>query len=193
MIALLSTLVALSGFAGLSWELVWQIEAGLALGVSARGTAITLTAVMGGMCLGAAAMGRRLRARPPRMPLRWYAVLELVVGVSGIAMLPGFRLIETVDGVLWRLVPALAPVLHLLAILLLLGPPTVAMGATLPVFGALARRAGISIAWLYAANTAGAAAGVLAASFVILPAAGISGGVALMISVDLVVALVAWA
>ena len=192
MIALLSTLVALSGLAGLSWELVWQIEAGLALGVSARGTAITLAAVMGGMCLGAAAMGRYLRARPPRLALRWYAGLELVVALSGIAMLPGFRLIETIDGVLWRLTPALAPLLHVLAILLLLGPPTVAMGATLPIFGVLARRLGISIAWLYAVNTAGAAAGVLAASFIILPAAGISGCVALMVCADLVVALVAW-
>lgn len=191
-IALLSVLVALSGLAGLSWELVWQIEAGLALGVSARGTAITLAAVMGGMCLGAAAMGRYLRTRPPRLALRWYAGLELGVALSGIAMLPGFRLIETIDGVLWRLTPALAPLLHMLAILLLLGPPTVAMGATLPIFGVLARRLGISIAWLYAMNTAGAAAGVLAASFVILPAAGISGCVALMVCVDLLVALVAW-
>ena len=35
-------LVILSGFAALSWEVMWQIKSSLALGVSAWGTAMTL-------------------------------------------------------------------------------------------------------------------------------------------------------
>lgn len=184
--------VMLSGFAGLAWETLWQIEAGLALGVSARGTALTLVATMGGMSLGAAMMGRYLRRRPHARPGRLYAALEIVVALSGLAMLPGFRQIEALDGMVWRLSPSLAPVLHLVSMLALLGPPTLAMGATLPVFGALAPRWRFSIATLYAVNTAGAMLGVLVVSFVVLPAAGVRDTAAGMASLDLLVALVAW-
>jgi len=184
--------VTLSGLAGLSWEILWQIESTLALGVSARGTALTLVATMGGMSLGAALMGRHLRRRPQLRPGHAYALLEIVVALSGLVMLGGFRLIEVTDGALWRLIPSHAPLLHASCILILLGPPTLAMGATLPVFGALAARASLSPAILYAANTAGAAIGVFTVSFLVLPTAGISNTAALMVSIDLLVALGAW-
>jgi hypothetical protein len=45
-------LIAASGFATLAWEVLWQIKATLALGISAWGTAITLAVIMGGMSLG---------------------------------------------------------------------------------------------------------------------------------------------
>ena len=35
-----------SGFAALSWEVIWQIKSSLALGVSALGTALTLAVTM---------------------------------------------------------------------------------------------------------------------------------------------------
>jgi spermidine synthase len=189
---LLLAAVTLSGFAGLSWEILWQIESSLALGVSARGTALTLVATMGGMSLGAAFMGGYLRRRPGVRPGRAYALLEIVVALSGLVMVAGFRVIEATDGALWRVVPSLAPFLHVLSILILLGPPAAAMGATLPVFGALAEKASLSLASLYAANTAGAALGVFAVSFVVLPEAGVANTVALMAALDLVVALLAW-
>jgi spermidine synthase len=190
--SLLLAAVTLSGFAGLSWEILWQIESTLALGVSARGTALTLVATMGGMSLGAAIMGRHLRRYPRLRPGRAYALLEIAVAVSGIVMLGGFRFLEIADSALWRVVPSLAPLLHILSILALLGPPTLAMGATLPVFGALAAQTCFSPATLYAANTAGAALGVFTVSFVVLPAAGVADTAALMVSIDLLVALVAW-
>ncbi len=192
MVLILLTAVFLSGFAGLSWEILWQIESALALGVSARGTALTLVATMGGMSLGAAWMGRHLRRRRALHSARLYALLELVVALSGVALLPGFRVAERLDGAFWRLSPSLGPVLHLLAILVVLGPPTVAMGATLPVFGVLAQRRSLSIATLYSVNTAGATVGVVAASFLVLPAAGISSCAALMTSIDLLVAAAMW-
>ena len=37
----ISLLITLSGFAALSWEVIWQIKSTLALGVSAWGAAIT--------------------------------------------------------------------------------------------------------------------------------------------------------
>lgn len=191
-VVLLLTAVFLSGFAGLSWEILWQIESSLALGVSARGTALTLVATMGGMSLGAAWMGRHLRRRRTLAPARLYALLELVVGLFGTLLLPGFRWVERLDGVFWHLSPSLGPVLHILGILVVLGPPTVALGATLPVFGRLARGQSLSIATLYAVNTAGATVGVVAASFLVLPVAGVSGCAALMTSINLLVASAMW-
>lgn len=189
---LLVIAVAVSGFAGLAWETLWQIEAALALGVSARGTALTLVAVMGGMAVGSTAMGRFLHRRPALRAGRVYATLEVVVALSGLAMLPGFAAIATLDRMAWQTAPALAPLLHVLAILLLLGPAALAMGATLPVFGALARPFGLTIATLYGTNTAGAALGVVTVSFLVLPAAGMSTAVSLMVALDLIVALLAW-
>ncbi len=190
--SLLFIAVVLSGFAGLAWETLWQIEAALALGVSARGTALTLVATMGGMSLGSIAMGQFLQHRKLARPSRVYALLELVIALAGLVMLPGFRVIASLDSLLWQHAPGIAPFLHIVAILVLLGPPTMAMGATLPIFGLLARQLGLTIATLYGTNTAGATLGVLAVSFVILPTAGISTSVAFMVSLDLVVALMVW-
>ena len=72
------------GVAALSWEMVWQHEATLAFGVSAAGTALTLAASMGGMTVGALAMGRWLRDRSPEHPLRLYGALELAIGIAGL-------------------------------------------------------------------------------------------------------------
>ena len=38
--------VTCGGIAALSWEILWQLEASLSIGISALGTALTLAAVM---------------------------------------------------------------------------------------------------------------------------------------------------
>jgi len=74
-----TALVFVSGTAALSWEVLWQIRATLAIGVSAMGAAVTLAATMGGMTLGALMMGRALQRRVIARPLRVYAALEILV------------------------------------------------------------------------------------------------------------------
>ena len=125
-------------------------------------------------------------------PLRIYGTLEIVVALSGVAPLPGFRGVERIDGALFVAHPVLAPVVHLAAILFLLGPPTLAMGATIPVFGLLARSSRSSISTLYAMNTAGAASGVLLVSFVALPYLGAELSAISLACVNLTVAAVSW-
>ena len=99
--ALTVALVFVSGLAALSWEVLWQIRASLAIGVSAMGTAVTLAATMGGMTLGALTMGRALQRRAIARPLRVYGMLEVVVGLAGLLFLPGFALLERIDGALF--------------------------------------------------------------------------------------------
>ena len=167
-------MVAVGGLAALSWETIWQLEASLALGVSAIGAALTLAATMAGMTAGALGMGSWLDRRGSiDQPLRLYGLLEGVIGVSGLAMLPGFRALEDLDAAVYAVSPALAAPLHGLGVGLLLAPATCAMGASVPVFQLIARKHGTKISALYATNTAGAALGVLLMTFAVLPSLGV--------------------
>jgi len=165
--------VAVGGVAALSWEVLWQTHAALSLGISALGTALTLAATMGGMTIGSFWMGHRLKAHRGVRPLRAYAYLEATIGVSGLLLVPGFALVSKLDEIAYGFSPGLAPVVHILCIALLLGPPTISMGATVPVFELMGRATGSSIARLYAVNTAGAAVGVLTLTFLLVPMLGV--------------------
>ena len=180
-----------AGFAALSWEVLWQLEATLALGLSAQGTALTLATTMAGFSLGALVLGKRVPSHHPR-PLRLYARLEAVIGVSGCLMLPAFALVERADTALYGVAPALAPFLHLVGLALVLGPPTVAMGATVPVLALVSRRYGEPLSRLYGVNTLGAALGCLAMAFLLIPALGVYGCVAAVAAVNFTVATLAW-
>ena len=167
-------LVVMGGMAALSWEVLWQLRAALALGVSAAGTAITLATLMGGMTVGAYAVGRFLAGRGLRNPLQAYGWIELCIGVSGLLLGVGFTLVESIDTNVYASAPATAPFIYLLGIVTVVGVPSLAMGASIPVFGLVARQHRTSIAVLYGFNTFGAAVGCLATAFLILPAIGVA-------------------
>jgi spermidine synthase len=173
----IATLALLSGFAALSWEVLWQIKSSLALGVSAWGTAITLAVTMAGMCIGSLLMARLLRDQAISRPLAIYGGLELLIGSSGLFLDKGFRSIEAFDTWIYAGLPAGSPLVHALGIGLVLGLPTLGMGATIPVFGLVGRQFGISIATLYGLNTLGAAAGALLAAFLLIPMLGVAGAI----------------
>lgn len=190
--ALTVGLVFVSGLAALSWEVLWQIRASLAIGVSAMGTAVTLAATMGGMTVGALTMGRALQRRRITKPLRVYGMLEVVVGLAGLVFQPGFALLERIDGALFLRAPSVVGLAHLVGMLVVLGLPTFAMGATVPVFGLMARASRTSIAALYGVNTAGAALGVLLVTFGLLPRLGVELTAMFMTGINLTVALLAY-
>jgi spermidine synthase len=65
------------------------------------------------------------------------------------------------------------------------------MGATLPVFGLVARQLRLSIATLYGINTLGAAAGALLAAFIVIPLAAVTHTIQLIASINLLVGITA--
>jgi hypothetical protein len=82
-IAVLYLLFILSGAAGLFYESVWSRYLSLFVGHGAYAQVIVLVIFLGGMALGAAAVSRfseRLRD-----PLYGYAMVELAVGLLGLA------------------------------------------------------------------------------------------------------------
>ena len=164
----LLTLFCGSGAAALIYEVVWFQLLELVIGSSTVSMGVLLGTFMGGMCLGAFA-GPRLARREHR-PLRTYACLELFICACGIAMLAAMPGVDRVYAV-WGGDGAGGLVLRELVAALCLLPPTIAMGAALPVAArALDRspQAASWLGWIYAANIAGSAVGALTAGFYLL-------------------------
>ncbi|MEE8300899.1 MAG: fused MFS/spermidine synthase, partial [Candidatus Tectomicrobia bacterium] len=179
----------LSGSAGLIYEVVWSRLLGLLYGNTVLAVSTVLAAFMAGLALGSALLGRY--ADRHSQPLRLYALIEWCIGAYAL-LLP----------LLFGGLPVLAPLLghplpRFLIIFLLLLPPTVGMGGTLPILSAVFRHGQIAsqVGRLYAWNTFGAVAGVALAGFVLLPHLGmryttlvavavnaVAGGIALGVS-----------
>lgn len=185
-------LLVTSGACGLAWQMAWTAAFGVALGHELTAVLAVLGAFFAGLAAGAWALAPRIEAS--RRPGLWYAALEAVVGLWGLALVLG---LPALAPLLARAIgPEPDPVLHAAAALfvpgVLLLPATVAMGASLP---ALERqlRAGRAHVWpvLYAANTAGALAGLLAGVFLALPSLGLRATAAACAAANLLCALAA--
>lgn len=170
-------LMVASGFAGLAYQIVWTQQSTSWLGHESAAVLAVVAAFFGGLALGALTLGSRID-RSSR-PARWYAGCEIVIGGWSLALV---ALLDPASGALLALLgPQPSPAWHwfvaFFGTLLLLLPATMAMGATLPamerVFATTTSRS-ISIGTLYAANTAGAVVGVLAAAFWLVPQFGLA-------------------
>ncbi|HEY0686372.1 MAG TPA: fused MFS/spermidine synthase [Steroidobacter sp.] len=169
-------LMVASGFAGLAYQIVWTQQSTSWLGHESAAVLAVVAAFFGGLALGALTLGSRIE-RTAR-PARWYAACEIAIGVWSLALI---ALLDPASNALLTLLgPQPTPVWHwfvaFFGTLVLLLPATMAMGATLPamerVFAATSLR-NVSISALYAANTAGAVLGVLAAAFWLVPQLGL--------------------
>ncbi len=190
-LALLGLFVG-SGCSALIYEIVWLQQLGLVLGATSVSLAILLTSFMGGMCLGSLALPRLVSAA--RNPLRVYAVLELLIGVCGLAVLWAMPFVSRVycsfalpgSGDLFA---------RALVALTLLLPPTILMGATLPAIArwVKASRAGLSqLGFFYGANTFGAVLGSLLAGLCLLPFFDVVVATCVAAAINLCVAAGAW-
>jgi len=182
-----------SGAAGLILEIVWSKYLSLLLGNSIYGVATVVASFLGGLGIGAWLGGRI--AGGAREPLRLYARLELIVGTLGIVSPLVYLAAKPAFAGLYGAMGGggtLFLVIRFLLLFAVLLPPTVAMGATLPLLASDFTRRGAgfdaSVGRLYALNTAGAVGGVVAAGFVLIPAIGLWKTAALAGLLDLAVA-----
>ena len=143
---------------------------------------------MGALALGAWFAGRRQPRESGVDDLRAYAGLELAVALA--ALLLPFALRAAVPTLTWAYADGAAPVrfglLRVAMCLLLVGLPAAAMGATFPIAVRAMARSRLDAGLIYAANTAGAAGGAIAAGFWLIPWLGLRGttwiGVALNVT-----------
>ena len=188
----LLVLFFLSGVAGLSYELVFGKLLGYIFGTTAYATATVLAAFMAGLAMGSAVIGRS--ADRIRRPLRLYALIELGIGLYMLAVPALMHAVRAGYVGLNRIAPLSSG--QLLLVRFLLGGavvllPSALMGATLPLLARRFVQNGAAspslVALLYASNTFGAAAGVLAANYLLLPWTGIYGAIAAGVLVNLFV------
>ena len=169
----------LSGCAGLIYEIAWSRMLGLLFGHTVYAAAVVLAAYFAGMALGNL-LAARLSQRMQR-PLIGYGIAELAVALWALITPYALKLLES---------PAISELINsadlgeqlsarAIAVLLILLPATIALGATLPFIAAHVspphdpwpRR----IALAYALNTAGAFSGVLLTTFALILFIGVRG------------------
>jgi predicted membrane-bound spermidine synthase len=189
---MMPALVALlSGVAALVYQMLWAKQLALIVGVEVYAVTTAVSAFFAGLAIGGGLFGRR--ADRSARPLRLFAALEAGTGVLGLTTTlvlaraaPPFVSLEAVAGPLaWAV------------LFVAIGVPALLMGGTLPSLvravapaeGAVGRASGR----LYAANTAGAIAGALAATFLLVPALGVSGSAAAAAALNFMAATVALA
>jgi spermidine synthase len=164
-------LFLLSGGAGLALEVTWSRQLTVALGHEVTAVFATVSSLFGGMALGAALFGSRIR-RSDR-PEWWYAGLEGVIGLWAILASAGLTPVMLALGAMLGPDPSplLQGTIHFLAPSVLLLPATAAMGAALPAMESLARRRlhESPIGLVYGWNTLGAVLGVWIATFFLMP------------------------
>ncbi|MGP0018992.1 MAG: fused MFS/spermidine synthase [Candidatus Sulfotelmatobacter sp.] len=165
----------ISGFCSVLYELVWLRLSMAQFGVNTAMVSIVLSVFMAGMGLGAWISGEVIRRHGKKIgfpALRLYALIELLIGVSGLVVAYGLRMGH---GVLERLGSTSSAAYYAVSgiwIALTLIPWCALMGATIPVAmlaieRMLPKESSRSFSFLYTANVAGALAGTIVPLFLI--------------------------
>ena len=196
MLARLTVCVFLSGTAALIYQVLWVRLLGLVFGVTIFAASTVLAAFMGGLAVGSYLAGRI--SDRSRRPAAWFAAAEFVVGSAALAtpslfdsLIPLYReLSATVPDS-----PAALTLVRLAGSAAILIVPTTAMGATMPLVLRAVVGPGLDVgrraALLYAANTAGALTGALAAGYVLVSLIGIAATLRLAACLNLAAGLLA--
>jgi spermidine synthase len=185
-----------SGMSSLVYQVVWVRELVLVFGATTFAVSTVLTSFMGGLALGSYYFGRR--SERVTRPLRLYGLLEIGIGLYGIAVPLIFAALPSVYHSFWHWTQlpffALSFVRFLFATLVLI-VPTALMGATLPVLASFyARdsvRIGLRVGALYALNTFGAVIGAAATGFVLIPAVGMNATTTTAATINILLGVVA--
>ncbi|MDO8834027.1 MAG: hypothetical protein Q7V01_00445 [Vicinamibacterales bacterium] len=179
-----------SGFAALTYQVVWQRLLGLSLGSDVHSATITVAAFMAGLGLGSLAGGRLADRVSARWSLALFVLAEFAIA--------GFGVVSTglyYDQFYTRfgdvsLGPASGGAVLFAGLLW----PTFFMGLSLPLLArglsvSLGRVANV-VGTLYGFNTLGAATGALVATWILLPARGLEGATLLAALLNALVGVV---
>ena len=169
---------ALSGASALVYQIIWARWLGLVFGNTTLSISIVLGSFMLGLAVGSWIAGGALQSIDN--PMRSYALLELGIGTFALCF-PW--LTKLADSLLSSLVSSESLTGYGLAVRAVLSTgilllPTSLMGATLPLLTDFFHRSpkhtqNWKVGLLYAANTLGAAAGILFASFIFIELVGV--------------------
>jgi spermidine synthase len=178
-----------SGAAGLGYEIAWTRMLSVGLGHEMPSMLAVVAAFFGGVSLGAWGFDRVVSRSPS--PSRWYAGFETCIGLWGVASMAWIPYVNLSTPVWIGIDPS--PLRHWTVAFVVpfvtLLPATVSMGATFPAFERIAARAGRSgraLPGLYAANTAGAIAGVVVTTSFLFERFGYAATLAILAALNAV-------
>lgn len=187
-----------SGCAALIYEVLWVRILGLVFGNTTYAVTTVLAVYMAGLGIGGYLFGRF--SDRWRRPLRAYGLLELGLGIYAAFTFVYEGAIEKSFVFFAQHLSDndvfLVTVRFCLAALILL-PPTLAMGGTLPVlvrfFSESETEVGERTGLLYGLNTAGAVAGTLLAGFILIPSSGLVAALVVAVVLNVAIGLLACA
>lgn len=192
----------LSGFCSLVYQVVWLRVAMAGFGVTTPLVSIVLSIFMAGLALGSWAGGRLVRSfehRPAGFFISAYGVIELVIGISGVAVAPLLRAGRTLlsgQGASWGSASYYLASAAWVAFIML--PFCTCMGATFPlamagIRAAFRPKSRTSFSYLYLANVLGAMAGALGSAFLFIETLGFSKTLLIACALNAVIAAAAFA
>lgn len=191
----------LSGFCSLLYQVAWLRIAMADFGVTSLMVSLVLSVFMAGLSCGSWVGGRvaGFGLKKSSSQLRLYAVLEAVIGLSGLVSVPflnyGRDLLNSSGLFVWG---SGSYYLASGAVVFLgLFPFCVCMGATFPVAMAALRRAfpeksSTSFSYLYLANLLGAVLGCTSTAFVMIELLGFRGTMLVAVVLNMSIALTAF-
>jgi spermidine synthase len=188
-------LTVLTGVSGLVYQVAWQKALASLLGSHSEATAAVLALFLGGLSIGYALFGRvsqRVVARGGSL-LFVYGLVESSIGAIALVFPWLFAGARELSLALPHGAPALAFAFDVGLSALLVLPPTILMGGTIPLLTqGLSRNLEDATRFhsaVYGFNTAGAFVGALAGAFVLIPTLGIEATIRLMGVVNLAAGL----
>jgi predicted membrane-bound spermidine synthase len=181
----------LTGAAGLIDQVVWQRYLTRLVGSDTLATATVIAVFLGGLAAGYALWG--LASARVGNVFRTYGLLELGIGGWALLFPWSYAAVDAATRGLSFEPPWWLMLEGALAALLLVGPPALAMGATVPLLtrglpGREEEQTRLH-ARVYAANTAGAVLGTLAGGFVLVEWLGLPGALRLAASLNVAAGL----
>jgi spermidine synthase len=192
-----------SGFCGLVYEVVWLRLAMASFGVTTALVSIVISMFMTGLGLGSWGAGifaRRRLAADALRALRTYALAELLIGISSLAVPLQLRfgrvLLQQMGSIaMWQ-----TSRYYLLAgfwVAITLVPWCICMGSTFPLLMSVIRQTARptserSFSYLYIANVLGALLGTIASAYVLIELLGFQGTLYVAGTLNVALALLAF-
>lgn len=186
-----------SGAAGLIYQVCWVRILSLVFGNTVYAVSMVVAGFLSGLAIGSHYWGKRTDAA--KRPLRMYVLMEAGIAISALVVT---LLITALDN---AIVSVMTPesvngggwlIIRYVLVFIILLPPTMLMGGTLPVMGRMVTKnlegVGLSISAIYAFNTYGAMAGSFLSGFILIPQLGIWGAIMVALCFNAMVAAVIW-
>lgn len=166
-------IIFLSGFTGLSYQIIWQRFLSFLVGSEARSIALTIGVFLCGIAIGYEFWGRiTLKQNDRKALLRLYAVIEVGIGIYGLLFPVYFRMVEKISANF----PSSLFFDFLYTNVLIL-PSAFLMGATVPLVTAFLSERNDEVngthTSIYSINTLGAFLGIVYTSIYGIPDLGL--------------------